>query len=71
MDQTDPIQSRHNLHHFMAMVLAAPTSPAAEEFLRRMLARFAASCPLDLAVRLGEVVVGYRGAELRDEAERN
>jgi hypothetical protein len=71
MDTDDPTAPSANLNHFAATILAAPLSPAAEAFLRKRLARYAESCPLALAVRLGEVVLGYRAAELRDEAARN
>ena len=61
----------NNLGRFAEFVRNAPTDERAEQFVRAMLARVAASCPMDVLVQLAQCLIECRKGELQDEAGLN
>jgi hypothetical protein len=60
-----------NLKIFEECIRKAPTSKWDDSVVRNMVQGMAKTCPIDTLVRLGQVLVDMRKAELRDSAERN
>jgi hypothetical protein len=60
-----------NLAILTKFVEEAPREPAAEEFVRGFVGRAAKSCPMDVLVRIGQLIVDIRRSQLHGDVERN
>lgn len=56
---------------FARQLRDAPTDKISERVVRGMVKSVVADCSVALVVQLGQVILDYRLAEIRDQAERN